>query len=75
MNKEKFLVFFKKKSQRKDEPDGIQITNVLTSATENVTSVELYARDFGTASTSKKFPIKYPKYSSIRTTVNTRKKK
>ena len=38
MNKEKFLVFFKKKSERKDEPDGIQITNVLTLATENVTS-------------------------------------
>ena len=46
MNKERFLAYFKKKSQRKDETDGIQITNVLTSVTENVTSVELaYAED------------------------------
>ena len=41
MNKEKFLAYFKKKSQSKDETDGIQITNVLTSVTENVTSVKL----------------------------------
>ena len=41
MNKEKFLAYFKKKSQSKDETDGIQITNVLTSVTENVTSTEL----------------------------------
>ena len=34
-------MYFKKKSQSKDETDGIQITNVLTSLTENVTSVEL----------------------------------
>ena len=34
MNKEKFLAYFKKKSQSKDETDGIQITNVLTSVTE-----------------------------------------
>ena len=27
-------------SQSKDETDGIQITNILTSVTENVTSVE-----------------------------------
>ena len=46
MNKERFLVYFKKKSQSKDETDGIQITNVLTSVTENVTSAELaYAED------------------------------
>ena len=46
MNKEKFLAYFKKKSQSKDETDGIQITNVLTSVTENVTSVELaYAEE------------------------------
>ena len=41
MNKEKFLAYFKKKSQSKDETDGIQITNVLTSVTENVTSTAL----------------------------------
>ena len=32
---------FKKKSQSKDESGGIQITNVLTSVIENVTSAEL----------------------------------
>ena len=41
MNKEKFLAYFKRKSQSKDETDGIQITNVITSVTENVTSAEL----------------------------------
>ena len=41
MNKEKFIVYFKNKSQSKDQTDGIQITNVLTSVTENVTSAEL----------------------------------
>ena len=41
MNKEKFIVYFKIKSQSKDQTDGIQITNVLTSVTENVTSAEL----------------------------------
>ena len=41
INKKKIRVYFKKKSQNKDETDGIQITNVLTSLTENVTSVEL----------------------------------
>ena len=41
MNKEKFLAYFKKKSQSKDETNGIPITNVLTSMTENVTSEEL----------------------------------
>ena len=41
MNKEKFLTYVKKKSQSKDETDGIKITNVLTSVTENVTSAEL----------------------------------
>ena len=46
MNKEKFLACFKKRSQSKDETDGIQITNVLTSVTENVTSAELaYAEE------------------------------
>ena len=96
----------KKKLQSKDETDGIQITNVVTSVTENVASwelayaekemqktyerpkkyqveipvkikkeVALYARDFGTASAIKKFTTKYPKYSFIRTTVNTWKKK
>ena len=106
MNKEKFLAYFKSKAQNKDETNGIQITNVLTSVTENVTSAELtyyedeiqktqecpkkyqveipakitketglYARDFGTASVIKKFTTKYPKYSFIRTTVNTWKKK
>ena len=106
MNKERFLAYFKKESQSKDETDGIQITNVLNSVTENVTSAEvayaeeemqktyerpkkyqveipakinkevgLYARDFGTASAIKKFTTKYPKYSFIRTTVNTWKKK
>ena len=46
MNKEKFLAHFKKKSQSQDENDGIQITNVLTSVTENVTSAELaYAEE------------------------------
>ena len=37
--------------------------------------VDLYARDFGTASAIKTFTTKYPKYSFIRTTVNTWKKK
>ena len=41
MNKEKFLAYFKKKSQSKDEIDGIQITNVLISVTENVSPAEL----------------------------------
>ena len=34
MTKEKFLAHFKNKSQSKDETDCIQITNVLTSVTE-----------------------------------------
>ena len=106
MNKEKFLVYFKKKSQSKDDTDDIQITNFLTSLTENGTSaelvyakeemqktyerlkkyqveipskikkkVDLYARNFDIASAIKKFTTKYIKYSFIRTTVNTRKKK
>ena len=37
--------------------------------------VGLYAITFGTASAIKKFTTKYPKYSFISTTVNTRKKK
>ena len=106
MNKEKILAYFKKKPQSKDETDGIEITNVLTSVTENVTSAELanteeemqkkyertekyqvkipvkikkkvglYPRDFGAASAIKRFTTKYPKYSFIRTTVNTWKTK
>ena len=105
-NKEKFLAYFKKKSSSKDETNGIQITNVLTSVTENVTSEELAyaeeemqktykcpkkyqveiptqikkevglcARDFSTASAIKKYTTEYPKYSFIRTTVSTWKKK
>ena len=34
MTKEKFIACFKKKSQSKDETDCIQVTNVLTSLTE-----------------------------------------
>ena len=46
MNKEKFLAYFKKKSQSKDETDDIKITNVLTSVTQNVTSAKLaYAEE------------------------------
>ena len=41
MNKEIFLAYFKKKSQSKDKTDGIQITNVLISVTENVSPAEL----------------------------------
>ena len=41
MSKEKFLAYCEKKSQSKDEIKGIQITNVLTSVTESVTSAEL----------------------------------
>ena len=41
MSKEKFLAYFKKKSKSQDETYGIQITNVLTSLAENVTSAEL----------------------------------
>ena len=37
--------------------------------------VGLYARDCGTTSAIKRFTTKYPKYSFIRTTVNTWKKK
>ena len=46
MNKEKFLAYFKKKSQTKDETDCIQITNVITSVTQYVASAELaYAEE------------------------------
>ena len=41
MNKGKFIGYFEKKSQSKDETDGIQITNVLTSVTENVIFAKL----------------------------------
>ena len=37
----KFIAYFKKRSQSKDEIDGIQITNVLTSVTENATSAKI----------------------------------
>ena len=46
MNQKKFLAYFKKKLQSKDETNGIQITNILTSMTENVTSAGLvYAEE------------------------------
>ena len=46
MNNEKFLAYFKKKSQSKNETDGIQITNVLALVAEHVTSAELiYAEE------------------------------
>ena len=46
VNKGKFLGYFEKKSRSKDETDGIQITNVLTSVTENVIFAELaYAEE------------------------------
>ena len=41
INKEKFIAYFKKRSQSKDEIDGIQIINVLTSVTENATSAKI----------------------------------
>ena len=46
MTREKFRAYFKRKSQHKDETNGIQTTNVLTSMTENITSAELaYAEE------------------------------
>ena len=63
MNKETFLAYFSKKSQSKDESDGIQITNVLTSLTENVTSAELAYTDVKMQKTyhhSKKYQVKIP---------------
>ena len=46
MNKEKFLAYFKKKSQSKDQTNCIQITYVLSSVTEYVTSAKLaYAEE------------------------------
>ena len=46
INEKTFLAYFKKKSQSKDENDGSQIINVLTSLTENVTSAQLaYAEE------------------------------
>ena len=46
MNKEKFLAYFKKKSQDNHKTDGIQINNVQTSLTETVTSAALaYAEE------------------------------
>ena len=63
MNKETFLAYFSRKSQSKDESDGIQITNVLTSLTENVTSAELAYTDVKMQKTyhhSKKYQVKIP---------------
>ena len=61
-DKEKFFAYFKKKSQSKDETDGIQITNVLTSVTGNVTSAELaYAEETQkTYERPKKYQVKIP---------------
>ena len=101
LKQRKFPAYFGKKSQTKVETDGIQITRVLSSATENTSEKEkafaedeiqkLYERpkkylkdipemikkkvgihtsDFGTASAIKEFTMKYPTYSSVRTTVN-----
>ena len=59
---EKFLAYFKKKSQSKDETNGIQITNVPTSMTENVTSSELvYAEEMQkTYKRPKKYQVEIP---------------
>ena len=60
MNKEKFLEYFLKKSQSKDETNGIQITIVLTLVTENVTSTDLsYAEEEmqNTYKRSKKYKV------------------
>ena len=72
----------------KEETDGIQIINrrckrdtsspkkcKLEIPAKIKKEVGLYARNFGTASAIKKFATKYPKYSFLRTTVNTWKKK
>ena len=72
----------------KEETDGIQIINRRckrdTSSPKKCKveipakikkEVGLYARNFGTASAIKKFATKYPKYSFLRTSVNTWKKK
>ena len=46
MNKEKLLAQFAKKLQAKIETDGIQFTNVLSSAAEDVISAQLtFAED------------------------------
>ena len=63
MNKEKFLAYFKKKSQTKNETDCIQITNVITSVTENVASAELaYAEEEmqKTCERPKKYQVEIP---------------
>ena len=63
MNKEKFLAYFKNKSQSKDESDGIQITFVITSVKANVTSAELaYAEEEmqKTYKRPKKYQVKIP---------------
>ena len=58
INKEKFLAYFKKKSQSKDETDGIQITNVLISVTENVTFTEIASAEEEMQKTNER-PKKY----------------
>ena len=78
----------KKNKMSKEETDGIRIikrrckrhTSPLKKCKVEIPAkikkeVGLYARDFGTASAIKKFSTKYPKYSFLRTTVNTWKKK
>ena len=54
MNTEKFLAYFKKKSQSKDETDDIKITNVLTSVTQNVTSAELAYAEYMSYTSARK---------------------
>ena len=59
----KFLAYFKNKSQSKDETDGVQITNVLTSVKASVTSAELaYAEEEmqKTYKRPKKYQVKIP---------------
>ena len=78
----------KKNKMSKEETDGIQIINRRCkrhTSSPKKCKVEIpakikkevgrYARDFGTALAIKKFATKYPKYSFLRTTVNTWKKK
>ena len=59
----KFLEYFKKTPQSKDETDSIQVTNVLTSVAENVTSAELaYAEENmqKTCKRPKRYQVKIP---------------
>ena len=61
MDKKKIIVYFKKKSQSKDETEGIQITNVLTS----VTSAQLAYTEEEMQNTYKR-PKKYQKSKFLR---------